>query len=182
MSRNEENQDSRDNYEHFVELFTQNEQTLRTFVRGLVPSWHDTDEIVQESALVAWQKFDQFELGTSFLKWTCVIARFKVLAHRRKFARERIAFNEALMEVLADESENEIEQRRLEYEALENCLGKLPEKQKRWVTLAHTPGMSSKELAEEIGMKPGAFYMRLNRIRSTLLECINKSLKKEGLA
>ncbi len=174
--------DSSDNYEQFVELFTQNEQALRTFVRSLVPTWHDADEIMQEVALVAWQKFGEFELGTSFIKWTCVIARFKALAYRRKFARERLAFNEALMEVMAEEATRESDQRKREYEALESCLKKLPEKQKRWVTLAHTPGISSKELAEEIGMKPGAFYMRLNRIRGTLLSCINKNLKQEGIA
>lgn len=174
--------DPADNYEQFVELFTQNEQALRTFIRSLVPSWHDADEIMQEVALVAWQKFGDFERGTSFIKWTCVIARFKTLVYRRKFARERLAFNEVLMEVMADESVRESDQRKREYEALENCLKKLPEKQKRWVTLAHTPGISSKELAKEIGMKPGAFYMRLNRIRGTLLSCINKSLKQEGMA
>ena len=177
MPKNE----SSDPYELFVELFTQNEQTLRTFVRSLVPTWHDTDEIVQEVALVAWQKFEQFERGTSFLKWTCVIARFKALAYRRKFARERLAFNEALMDVMADESAREAEQRKWEYEALEGCLKKLPEKQRKWVTLAHTPGVSSLEMAQEMGIKPGAFYMRLNRIRNTLRGCINKSLKEEGL-
>ncbi|MGK0237129.1 MAG: RNA polymerase sigma-70 factor (ECF subfamily) [Candidatus Pelagisphaera sp.] len=174
--------ESSDPYEHFVELFTQNEQTLRTFVRSLVPTWHDTDEIVQEVALVAWQKFEQFERGTSFLKWTCVIARFKALAYRRKFARERLAFNEALMDVMADESVKEAEQRKWEYDALEGCLQKLPEKQRKWVTLAHTPGTSSLEMAQEMGIKPGAFYMRLNRIRNTLQHCINNSLKDEGLA
>jgi len=172
----------KDNYELYVELFTQNEQALRTFVRGLVYSWHDTDEIVQEVALVAWQKFDQFEVGTSFLKWACVIARFKALAFRRKFAREKISFNNALLEVMADEAIEETDQRRHEYEALEHCLNKLPEKQKRWVTLAHTPGVSSLEMAKELGIKPGAFYMRLNRIRNALLGCINKSLREEGLA
>ena len=57
MPKNE----SSDPYELFVELFTQNEQTLRTFVRSLVPTWHDTDEIVQEVVLAAWQKFEQYD-------------------------------------------------------------------------------------------------------------------------
>ncbi len=174
--------DPKNNYEQFVALFTANEQALRSFVRSLVPSWHDADEIMQEVALVAWQKFDQFEVGTSFLKWTCVIARFKVLGYRRKFARERLAFKETLIQVMADEATRDSERRKLEYEALEGCLRKLPEKQRRWVTLAYTPGMSSKELAAELGLKPEAFYMRLNRIRRMLLDCINKTLKQEGVA
>ena len=85
------------------------------------------------------------------------------------------------MDVMADESAREAEQRKWEYEALEGCLKKLPEKQRKWVTLAHTPGVSSLEMAQEMGIKPGAFYMRLNRIRNTLRGCINKSLKEEGL-
>ncbi len=178
MSSNE----SQDRYELFVELFTQNEQSLRTFVRSLVPSWHDTDEVVQEAALVAWQKFDQFEVGTSFLKWACVIARFKALSYRRKFAREKLSFNQELMEVMADEAAEELGKRRHEYDALEQCLKKLPARHKKWVTLAHTPGVSSLEMAREMGIKPGTFYMRLNRIRATLLSCISKNLKEEGLA
>ncbi|GAB5561635.1 MAG: sigma-70 family RNA polymerase sigma factor [Synoicihabitans sp.] len=174
--------DPTDRYEEFVELFTAHEQRLRTFVRSLVPSWHDTDEIVQDVALVAWQKFDEFERGTSFMKWACVIARFKVLAHRRKFARGKLAFKETLLEVMADEAAAESSQRHSEYEALETCLNKLPAKQRRWVTLAHTPGITSQELAAQIGLKPGAFYMRLNRIRRALLECITHKLKAEGLS
>ena len=173
--------ESEDRYGLFVSLFTRHEAELRGFARSLVPTWHDADEILQEVALVAWQKFDQFEEGTSFLKWACVIARFKALAYRRKFARERLAFSEALMELMADEAVNETVQRKREYEALELCLKKLPEKQRRWVTLAHTPGIAAKDLAEEIGMKPGSFYMRLNRIRNGLLQCINGRLREEGL-
>jgi RNA polymerase sigma-70 factor, ECF subfamily len=171
---------SSDPYEAFVELFTAHEQSLRTFVRSLVPSWHDADEIVQEVALVAWQKFAEFERGSSFIKWVCVIARFKTLAHRRKFARSQLAFNSALVEVMADEAARETDQRQQEYAALENCLRKLPEQQRRWVTLSHTPGISAAEMAEQLGLKPGTFYMRLNRIRSTLLDCINRTIQQEG--
>jgi len=172
--------DPTNHYEEFVELFTAHEQRLRTFVRSLVPSWHDTDEIVQEVALVAWQKFSEFERGTSFLKWACVIARFKALAHRHKFARGQLAFKAALLEVMADEATRESEQRQSEYEALETCLATLPEKQRRWITLAHSAGITSLELAEQLGLKPGTFYMRLNRIRRTLLECINRKLNPEA--
>ncbi len=82
---------------------------------------------------------------------------------------------------MADEATRESEQRQSEYEALETCLATLPEKQRRWVTLAHTPGIASHELAAQLNLKPGMFYVRLNRIRQTLLECINHKLTPEGL-
>lgn len=171
---------SPDHYEQFVELFTRNEQALRTFVRTLVPSWHDADEIVQEVALVAWRKFDEFEMGTSFIRWVCVIARFKAMGMRRKMARDRLTFNTDLMELMAEEGLEESDQRQREYEALERCLKKLPEKQRGLVTLAYTPGIKVKEEAERVGIKAGTLYMRLNRIRAVLFDCIGKSLAQEG--
>ena len=83
---------------------------------------------------------------------------------------------------MADEAADETDARRAEYEALERCLGKLPEKQRSLVTLAYSGGASTKEMAEEAGVRPGAFYMRLNRIRGALMECIEMTIKQQGLA
>ncbi|MEM7392488.1 MAG: sigma-70 family RNA polymerase sigma factor, partial [Verrucomicrobiota bacterium] len=123
--------ESADNYERFVELFTRNETDLRRFVRSLLPTWHDADEVVQQVALVAWRKFDTFETGSHFFRWLCVIARFEALSYRRKMARDRLVFRDDLMTLMADEAAEEIEQRRSENEALEQCLKKLPAPQRK---------------------------------------------------
>lgn len=169
-------------YEAFVELFARYEGDLRAFVRSLLPTWHDADEVVQQVALVAWRKFDQFDPATSFIKWACVIARFEVLAYRRKMARDKLVFREDLMAQLAEEAADETEDRKAENAALEACLKKLPPEQREFVTLAYTPGISTKELAEKAGVKPGSFYMRLNRIRKVLLDCVESTMAQEGAA
>ena len=166
-----------DNYERFVEVFVRNENDLRCFVRSLMSTWHDADEVVQLVALVAWRKFDQFDQSTQFIKWVCVIARFESLSYRRKMARDRLVFSEDLMALMADEAIEETEDRRQENQALEGCLEKLPSNQRELITLAYTPGFTTKELTEKAGVKPGAFYMRLNRIRQTLLSCIQSSME-----
>ncbi|MDF1756546.1 MAG: sigma-70 family RNA polymerase sigma factor [Verrucomicrobiales bacterium] len=167
-----------DNYEQFVELFTRNEAALRAFVRGMVPSWHDAEEVVQDVALVAWRKFDEFEIGTSFINWVCTIARFKSLSHLRKTSRDRLSFQSELIEMMADEGAEEMEVRKYELAALEQCLKKLSTKQRDLVNLAYTPGISIKDEAERVGIKPGTFYMRLNRIRAVLHDCINRVISK----
>ena len=149
-------------------------------MRSLLPTWHDADEVVQQVALVVWRKFDQFDQSTSFIKWACVIARFEALAYRRKMARDRLVFREDLMAQLAEEAAEETDDRKAENVALEGCLKKLPGEQREFVTLAYTPGISTKELAEQAGVKPGSFYMRLNRIRKTLLNCVENSIAQEG--
>ena len=171
-----------DRYEAFVELFARHEGDLRAFVRSLLPTWHDADEVTQQVALVAWRKFEEFDLATSFIKWACVIARFEVLKYRRKMARDRLVFNEDLLTRLAEEASSEVDERKQESAALEGCLKKLSNEQREFVILAYTPGMSTKEIAEQAGAKPGAFYMRLNRIRQALSHCVKETLAQEGTA
>ena len=48
----------------------------------------------------------------------------------------------------------------------------MPEKQRKFVMLAYTPGVKIKELAEEAGSSSAAFYMRLKRLRHQLMECV----------
>lgn len=163
-----------------MDLFVRHEGDLKRFARSLMPTWHDADEVVQQVALVAWRKFESFDKDTEFFRWLCVIARFEALAYRRKMARDRLVFSEDLMSLMAEEATEEQDCREQESVALENCLKKLPPNQRELVTLAYTPGFSTKELAEQSGAKPGTFYMRLNRIRQSLLECIHSTVQEEG--
>ncbi len=169
-------------YEAFVLEFSRAEPGLRAFVRSLVPTWEDADEVVQNTSLVLWKKFPEFEPGTEFGRWAAVIARFEVLKYRRTRARDRHVFSEDLVEILADEFDEESETLQRERNALETCLRKLPDHQRRLVKSAYAPGRTIREVAEELGKSATAFYKTLNRIRQTLLDCIERTLKEEGHA
>lgn len=178
--------DSGDAYERFLKLFAHHENDLRTFIRSLMPTWHDADEVLQQSALVIWRKFDQFDPrdkngGTDFMKWACVIARFEALAYRRKMARDRHVFREDILELMADEGSEEVEERQAEYEALESCLAEMPEKHRSLLVLAYTSGVKVKELAAEAGSTSAAFYMRLNRLRKQLMHCVEAKVQPQAL-
>ena len=45
-----------DTYEQFIRLFVAQEGRLRAFLRTLVPSLDELDEVMQETSLVAWRK------------------------------------------------------------------------------------------------------------------------------
>ena len=167
-------------YEEFVRLFAHHEPDLRRFVRSLLPTAVDADEVLQQSAIVIWRKFDQFDPQTNFMKWACVISRFEALAYRRKMARDRLVFREDVMALMADEGAEEVDSREAEHAALEACLGNLSEKQRQFLVLAYTPGVKVKELAEQAGSTAAAFYMRLKRLRRPLMECVESKLRQVG--
>ncbi len=163
-------------YETFVQHFARYEPDLRRFLRSLLPTATDTDDVLQQTALVIWRKFDQYDPETHFMKWACVIARFEALAYRRKMARDRLVFRDELFDLMADEGVGELDSRQAEHEALETCLQAMPERQRRFVTLAYTPGIKVKELAEEAGSTAAAFYMRLKRLRHQLMQCVESKI------
>ncbi len=167
----------RDGYEQFVALFTRHEPDLRGFVRQLMPTWDDTQEVMQQVAIVLWRRFADFEAGTDFRRWACVVARFEVLQYRRKMARDRLVFSDALLELMADEGIEELDRRTRETAALRGCLEKLAPGPRELVTQAYGPGASTKEIAQKMGKSPAALYMKLNRIRSDLHDCIRRHLE-----
>ena len=161
----------------FVPLFTASERRLRAFIYGMVPSQHDVDEIMQEVSIVLWKKFDNYEPGTEFIRWAYVVARYEVLMYRRKKARDRLCFSEKLLELLADEYEEEVDVLEDERKALELCLAELPEGERDLLMAAYARDMRINKLAETSGRTATSLYKRLNRLRQRLLQCVGMRLK-----
>jgi len=177
-SSNPSNRDAQ--YERFVPLFTRHEPRLRAFVRSLLPTWDDVDEVMQNASLVLWRKFDEFDGQTEdFLRWACVVARFEVLAYRRDKARDRHVFNEDLIQMLSDEALELQDEQRAERRALDHCLTRLPGNLRQVVIAAYQPGVRLNEVAEKIGKSATAFYKLLSRARAQLLDCIELQMKEE---
>jgi RNA polymerase sigma-70 factor (ECF subfamily) len=168
-----------DTYEQFIRLFVAQEGRLRAFLRTLVPSLDELDEVMQETSLVAWRKFSQFEPGTDFLAWVATIGRFEALRWRRDRAADRLVFSEQLCELLADEALAETETREAERRALDLCLEKLPTRQWQWLAAAYQPGVKFREVAQTSGKSVEAFYKMLQRVRALLSQCIQGELERQ---
>jgi RNA polymerase sigma-70 factor, ECF subfamily len=164
-------------YEAFVRLFMAHEPRLRGFLRSLLPTWGDVDDVLQETSLIAWRKFSQFEPNSNFMAWIGTIARFEALRHCRTKARDRLVFNDDLLDLLADESLTETDLREREHQALRHCLDKLPTDQARYLDLAYQPGVKFHEAAQLAGKSVAAFYKILQRLRTILQTCMTKELQ-----
>lgn len=169
---------SEQSYEQFVQLFARHEPGLRWFLRSLLPTWEHADEVMQQTCLVLWRKFDDFEPGTDFGRWSCTVARFEVLKFRRKMARDRLVFDEGLIGRLADEAIEESPRAERERQALGRCLEKLQSRQRELVCAFYS-GKKIKDIAEQTGRTATALYKALRRIREALLQCIVSTLEED---
>jgi RNA polymerase sigma-70 factor (ECF subfamily) len=169
-----------DPYEAFVVELSRQEPRIRTYVRPLVRSLDDLDEVMQQTCVVLWRKYSEFEPGSDFLAWACTVARFEVLKFRRTRARDRHMFSEELIALLADEEAAEFSRRERERQALAKCIGQLPPQQRELIERCYGAGVSIKEVAESLGRSATSLYKALDRIRGLLLQCIERSLAEEA--
>lgn len=173
----------RDKHDLFLHLYVENEESLRGFVRSLVPTLEDAREVMQETAALLWRKFDDLDSPENFRRWAFGVARMEALTFRRDRARDRHVFSEDLIRKLEAEAELAAERSSREERALESCLAKLPGSQKALVEAAYAAGTRIDEMARSSGRTPMALYKTLHRIRIALADCIRMTLEKEeGLA
>ncbi len=169
-----------DRTQEFLELLTHHDRVLGVYVYSLVPARHDADDILQQTKMILWRCFDQFETGTNFLAWARKTAFHQVLTHRRQKKREAAPLSDDILELLHDEVARLSESSDRRRDALHTCVAKLPAAHRQLVTLRYYEDMEIEGVAERIRSTAGAVYRALSRIRMSLLSCVEKELKLEG--
>jgi|LakMenEpi03Aug12_release.lakeMendotaPanAssembly.Ray.scaffolds.fasta_scaffold2111164_1 RNA polymerase sigma-70 factor (ECF subfamily) len=76
---------------------------IRAYLRALLLSASEVDEVMPEVAIAAWNKFSSLEDRDAFPQWACVIARYEVVRYRRNRARGRLVLAEDVIALIADE-------------------------------------------------------------------------------
>lgn len=170
------------NYETFMRLLIEEESAVKAYVRRLVPTWHDVEEVVQQTSLIAWKKFDELEDINRFGGWLMTIARFESLKYRRTMARSPLVFSDKLAEQLADATGNIVAEDADRQQALEGCLQKLDQTKRELILKVHQPGVTVREYAQQNARPEQAIYKSVQRLRQKLLMCVQQTLADQGLS
>ncbi len=57
--------------QRFLSLFLRSEREIFRYVAVLVPNVTDAEDIVQQTALALWEKFDAYDPSQPFTPWAC---------------------------------------------------------------------------------------------------------------
>ncbi|HBV65617.1 MAG TPA: RNA polymerase factor sigma-70 [Rhodopirellula sp.] len=169
--------------DRFMSLFMGSERAIRAYVRSLLLSSQDVDDLMQDIGLKCWHKFDQFDPEGSaldFTRWCCVISRFEVLRFRRSKARDRLVLSDEVILLLATDAEQRLEQSEAERLALRDCLKKMPDPDRRLLLSDHTAGDSISQIASESNQKRRRLYSRVNMLRSQIADCVRETINLRG--
>jgi RNA polymerase sigma-70 factor (ECF subfamily) len=166
--------------QRFLSLFLRSEREIFRYVAALVPNVADAEDIVQQTALVLWEKFDAYDSGLPFTPWACRFALNKA----RQWLERRQRWQALLENGLAEEFAQRREELRPEIDRrlghLEECLGKLPEDQRSLVEGYYYQRAGIEKLATDSGRTVAATYKMLQRVRLALQACIENAARPEG--
>lgn len=164
--------------EEFVRLLTEAQGPVYGYILTLCPDRNRARDLLQETNITLWKKSETFEEGTNFNAWACKVAYFHVLAFRRKMAREKLVFDDDILDYLAERNDERAEEEGppAKIVALRDCLQKLPEHHRKLVEARYQPKASVQNIAAEQGRTVGSVSQTLYRIRHNLMACIEKTL------
>jgi RNA polymerase sigma-70 factor (ECF subfamily) len=161
----------------FAENLRQHQARLYGYIHSLLRDLNDADDLFQQTTLILWKKFAEYDPRRSFFSWACGVARLEVANFLRSRGRQRLYFSDdlnlLLIETHAEVPDDELEARR---EALTRCVEKLRQRDRELLAECYGATADIPEVAGRHGRSPHSIYNSLRRIRRALFECIGRTL------
>ncbi len=166
----------------FVRLFVEAQPEIYRYILALTPDMHEAQEILQNTAVALWQKFDQYDATQPFVAWACRFAYYQTLKQRQLTRRPVRYLSHDVLAIVAEERlkhGGHLDERRA---ALADCLAKLPENDRKLLDMRYGERTTIQDLARQSGQSANVLYKALDRIRRTLHDCVDRIRGVEGVA
>lgn len=149
-------------------LLVRHRPALRRFVRCLVSSEDEVDEIVQDVAVAVFTHRSGPVNKQNFRRWCCGLARHIAAHRRRSAARSRLRFVEDSMLGEAAASLEDPERAAIVRQSLSARLGALNAPKFRLLFDRYVLEESSSELAARMNVSAAAVRMKVSRVLAAL--------------
>jgi len=159
---------------------------LWAYLRGAVFDRQASEDIYQETLVVAWRRLDDFDRERPFGAWLRGIAGKLVLAYIRKHGRRNVALCddsalEALSQKFGDAEEatptNSWDER---LDSLAECMGRLADQDREIVDQHYQREEDCRTIAKRVGLSVEAVKKRLQRARASLALCMERREASES--
>ena len=162
--------------QEFLDLYSACQHSLYVYIVTLIGNPIDAHDVLQDTSLVLWQKFDQFELGTSFWAWAREVARYRVLRYRQIHADDAPILEPRVLDVLAARLRaSDLGEDPFRTETLLGCVEALGDADRELIRLRYLTGVRVKVLSERLHRSENAVSQSLGRIRRLLRKCVEEA-------
>jgi RNA polymerase sigma-70 factor, ECF subfamily len=167
--------------EEFAEMLQRHHGDIFSYIYSLVLNQADAEDLYQETAIILWKKFAEFEPNSSFRHWAIRVAHLSVMNFVRKHRSNRLVFSEDAINIIAAAHERgDSDLSSSQRDALRACMKQLTSNDRRLVESRYAQRRTVPEIAVNEKRSVDAIYKTLSRIRSALFQCIQRRLSMEG--
>lgn len=164
-----------DHKELFLKIFLKHSKLLFGFIIAMVPNRSDAEDILQETAMILWNKFGEYEQGTNFYAWAKQVAKNKVHEYYKRQKR-LILTDLQVLDTIQKANDPILDTLEIRMAALTGCLNKLERQDILLVQARFQKNLSLKKLAEENNQSVHTLYKRLAHVFALLRACTQKTL------
>lgn len=162
--------------ERIIRLLAQTQERLQRYVLVLLPDWDAAQEIVQNTHVVIWRKSAEFHSAADegFYRWAKQIAYYEVKKYLAKQAAQPTLLDPETAALISEEFDaldDSLDERRQQLAA---CIEKLPPRDREVLKLRYWKEYGVAAVADRMGKTVDAIYKSLQRIRRSLLRCIQR--------
>ena len=170
-----------ENIQEFVKLFTTHQAKINSYILTLVPNYSDSADIMQETAMMIWSKFPEFEVGSNFLSWGLSIAHYRVLEFRRKKKKiNEIGISEDVLEKIRLVTQDKKDSSNEQIVSLKKCFTLLDKNDQQIILLRYHENLKLREVAEKMDKSLQSIYRRISRVQESLFKCVKKYSGEPG--
>jgi RNA polymerase sigma-70 factor (ECF subfamily) len=166
--------------ERLSRLWMQAEPSVTAYVFAAIQRFQDAEDVVQQVALTAARRFDEYDDSRPFVAWVLWLAKSKIIDQYRKQGRRKLMFSETLLDQTASRLVERQEADHARAAALEQCIDKLPPKSRKLLDLRYLEDASMDAIAQVVGSTAGSVRVMLFRIRNLLADCVKAELAREA--
>jgi RNA polymerase sigma-70 factor (ECF subfamily) len=173
---------STDSHDRFMRLFLSSQHEVLRYILALVPNVDDAQEILQETAISLWAKFDEYDDTKRFEGWACRFALNKIKQHRRKTGQTPLQLDDSVLDLIAADYDRHAAALAAQREALTNCVSKLSKQDRALVELHYFQRIPIQQIAADTSQNIHTLYKAMQRIRRQLHRCVNYNMSAGGLS
>lgn len=165
--------------EDILEMFAKYQQRLYVYILSMLPNRADAEDVLQNTNIVVWQKFDQFQPETDFRAWVFRICYYEICKFRDRNRTAGVRLSSELLDELSVQYRSHEDLLESRQAAMPGCVERLPTPDRDLLDAVYGRQVEVPHLAEQSGREPTSIYRSLRRIRQLLHDCVELAVRKE---
>jgi len=162
--------------EQFFRLYNAAQRRIYAYLLVMVHNHNDAEDLLQETASILWERFDDFQRSGNFTAWAVGIARNKSLDFIKSKRSSRPFLSDDFYSDVAEIAASDAAGADTRLRALSDCIKKMSLQNQKLIHLRFEQGFTIKKISQMSEHSAQALYKKLSRIYAALHNCISRTL------